>query len=344
MTLWIVFAVLSLIAIGFVVWPILRGGQRMLPLAVVAVIGIVALSTGLYYYQGRPDVSSGVSGPHEMNEVVSELAARLESNPDDANGWKMLGRSYMTLGNFPGAVQAFGKANELESGRDAPTLVALGEARLSEEGGTITQEVSALFENALAIDPNNPQALFYSGVAAAEREDTALAANRWERLLSLNPPAEIEGILRRRVAEWRGETVPEAETAMPPAAAETAPQVAEADSGAIVTVDLSLSAEARAALPGEAGIFVIARDPAQPSPPIAVTRRRLSELPATVSLGDRESMVAGRALSGFAEFEVVARVTLSGQPMQKSGDWYGAITVRPAEKNEVGLVIDTVVP
>jgi cytochrome c-type biogenesis protein CcmH len=114
--------------------------------------------------------------------------------------------------------------------------------------------------------------------------------------------------------------------------------------GIVVTADVSVSAAAIAALPADATVFIIARDPAQPSPPIAVTRRRLSELPDVVELGDRDSMIPGRTLSGFAEFELVARVSLSGQPIARTGDWFAAQLVRPAENDAVTLSIATQVP
>ena len=119
------------------------------------------------------------------------------------------------------------------------------------------------------------------------------------------------------------------------------PEPAPQEDGAIVSASIALSEAARSALPQDAIVFVIARDPAQPSPPIAVTRRRLAELPAVVQLGDRESMVAGRALSGFDEFEVVARVSLSGQPVSQPGDWFGSVIVKPAENGSIALSIDT---
>ncbi len=90
----------------------------------------------------------------------------------------------------------------------------------------------------------------------------------------------------------------------------------------------------------DANVFLIARDPAQPSPPIAVSRLRVSELPSVVSLGDEQSMVAGRSLSGFEEFELLARVSLSGGPAAAPGDWFGTLLVRPAESNSVFLSID----
>lgn len=350
MNLWIVFSLLSLGAIAFVARPLLAAQNRLTPLSVALVIGIVALSSGLYYFQGSPGVQSGSGALPEMDEAIAALAQRLQSDPQDLNGWKMLGRSYMALSNYAGAADAFEHAMNLESGQNSQTLVALGEARLYATGSEVDGEISALFESALAIDPNNPQALFYGGLGAFNRDDKTLAANRWERLLSLNPPAEIEGILRQRIAEWRGEPLAEVAAAagtapaMANASPATPPTAASDASGAVVTARLSVSAAAAAALPADAVVFIIARDPGQPGPPIAVSRRSLAELPVTVSLGDAESMIAGRSLSGFAEFELLARVSLSGQPTQQSGDWYGSVIVRPAENDTVELQISEQVP
>jgi cytochrome c-type biogenesis protein CcmH len=69
-------------------------------------------------------------------------------------------------------------------------------------------------------------------------------------------------------------------------------------------------------------------------------RRRVSELPAVVALSDSDAMVPGRLLSGFPELEIVARVSMSGQPVAQAGDWYGEIVMRPSETNEISIVID----
>lgn len=337
MTLWIAFVAMCLAATLFVAWPLYRRQSRFSPLTALAVVIVVALSAALYVRQGSPDVPSAGESVHSMEDIVAELARRLESQPDDTEGWKMLGRSYMNLGNFAGAVGAFERAVELEGSQNAQTLVSLAESLLARDADRIEGRTAALFESALALDPNNPPALFYGGIGALNRGDTALAADRWEILLGLNPPAEIQEVLQTRIAEWRGEPLPEAG----PAADVPAP-VGGTD--VIVSAAVSLSPDAQAALPQEATVFIIARDPAQPSPPIAVARRSLSELPATVELGDANSMVAGRALSAFEEFELLARVSLSGQAAVQSGDWVGSLLVRPAESRQVTLSIDERVP
>ena len=330
MILWIAFGLMSLLAVVFVALPLYRADRKLSPVVAGSVVLVVALSAGIYSYQGSPDTPSGAgsaTSPPDIEEMIASLAARLENQPDDINGWKMLGRSHMTLGDYAAAADAFRKAVELTASEDAQALVSLGEAILARDNSRIEGETSGLFETALTLEPNNATALFYGGIGALNRGDQALAADRWEILLGLNPPPEIQQILVQRIAEWRGEPPPVLEQPMPE------------QPGVVVSANVSVSAPAAAALPAEATVFIIARDPAQPSPPIAVTRRLLSELPGVVELGDGDSMIPGRSLSAFSEIELIARVSLSGQPVAQSGDWFGSRIVKPAENNNVTLSI-----
>jgi cytochrome c-type biogenesis protein CcmH len=357
---WLIISALCLLAVLFAVWPIFKRAGRLTPMLAGVAVFTVALSAGLYNHVGEPNVPSGRGGGDDlpdMNVVMQALEERLQKDPDDINGWKMLGRSYMTMREPGKAVAAYEKAMELENGAVAQTQVDLALAILArDDASVIDGRSAALIEGALAIEPNNQPALFYSGTAAASRGDTELAASRWEVLLGLNPPDEIRGILEQRVAEWRGQPVAAADSgAGLPAEHPPIEQSVEADAAleeplpaadpdAVVTARVALSDTARRALTADANVFLIARDPQQPSPPIAVSRLRVSELPAVVSLGDAQSMVAGRALSGFAEFELLARISLSGGPAAASGDWFGSLIVRPADTKSVNLSIDQQVP
>ena len=114
----------------------------------------------------------------------------------------------MTMQNFDGAVLAYERAVALEQSQVAQTIADLGAALLARDQTGIEGRTSALFESALALEPNNGTALFYGGIGALNRGNTDLAADRWEILLGLNPPQEIRGILEQRIAEWRGEPPP----------------------------------------------------------------------------------------------------------------------------------------
>jgi cytochrome c-type biogenesis protein CcmH len=346
-TFWTIVVVLSLVAIGFAAWPLYRKSHRLTPLVATVIVFTVAFSAIMYDAVGSPGVPSGrAAGPGGdgqhlagMEEVVESLQKRLADNPEDVAGWKMLGRTQLTLRDYAGAADAYEKAMALEGGKDAQTMIDLAVAILNRDGAPIEGRPASLIDSALALDPNNPAALFYSGLGAANRGDTDTATERWEILLGLNPPENIRGILEQRLAEWRGEPMPA--SAMPDMAAadETAPP-----DDAVVSARVSLSSEAMSAMTGDANVFVIARDPVAPTPPIAVSRLRVSELPSLVSLSDAQSMVAGRNLSAFKEIELVARVSLSGTPGAASGDWFGSLLVRPADNNSVVLTINQQVP
>jgi cytochrome c-type biogenesis protein CcmH len=295
------------------------------------------VSAVLYSQIGSPGIESGRGETQagempDIQQMVDSLAARLRENPDDLAGWKMLGRSYLQLQNFTGAVAAFEKAVEMESSQNGQTLADLGEAVLMTDQRSLLGRAGQLFESALALTPNNAKALFYSGMAAVQRGDNALAAERWEALLATSPPQNVQDILRQRIAELRGETP------APPA-----PVTAE-QPGTVVNIAVSLGETATSANLPDTTVFIIARDPNQPSPPIAAVRRRLSELPATISIGDGDAMIPGRVPSGFDNLEIVARVSLSGQPVAQPGDWYGQQQVATATSDIVEIVIDQQVP
>lgn len=324
-------AALMILALAFTGWPLLRKADRLTSLLAAVILFSVALSAGLYYYLGSPGVPSGAESAPDVAQMVASLAERLEDNPDDTDGWIMLGRSYQTLERHAEAIVAFERAIALEQGRNPQTLVALALALMAEQGGQLGERAVSLFENALALDPNNPNALFYAGGAAAQRGNTALAADRWEILMGLNTPPEVRELLQSKINEWRG---------LPPAPVEQL--------SSVLRLQVSASESALAALSSDATVFIIARDPSQPSPPVAVTRRRLSELPATVELSDRDAMIPGRLLSGFSSIEVLARVSVSGAPVAQPGDWFDSTVIDRNDGRDsdqaIELVIDKIVP
>ncbi|MEE8344400.1 MAG: tetratricopeptide repeat protein [Woeseiaceae bacterium] len=322
--IWLILGTMLLAAAIVVVWPLVRHEKRLSLQSIAAVVVVLALSAGMYATIGTPQEKSAGSEMASIEEMAAGLEQRLRDNPDDLAGWKMLGRTYFQLRDYDNAIQAFERAVQLESASNGQTLVDLGEAIWMQDPTTLTGRAGELFENAIAISPNNAKALFYSGLVAAERGERFLAADRWETLLALSPPEGIQEILQQRIAELRGEEMP----------------VQEVSAGPIISATIELAPAAKKAVDANATVFIIARDPAQPSPPIAALRRRVAELPAIVALSDSDAMVPGRLLSGFSELEIVARVSISGQPVAQPGDWYGEETVRPAESGDILIVID----
>ena len=319
-----------LAAVLAIAYPLYRHEQRLSTNGALAIAAVLLVSITVYSQIGSPGAQSPQQGDMpSIDAMVDSLAARLQQDPNDLPGWKLLGRSYMQMRDFPGAIAAYERAVEIESGQNGQTLADLGEVILLSDGRTLNGRAGEVFENALAVAPGNQKALFYAGMAAVERGDKELGAQRWEALLASSPPQNIEEILRQRIAELRG----------------TGAVVAETRGGDdVVTVRVALGESALGAVRADSTVFIIARDPAQPSPPIAAVRRRANELPAYVGIGDSDAMIPGRVPSGFAQLEIVARVSTSGQPMAQSGDWFGQQTISTADSKEVSVIIDKQVP
>lgn len=332
---WLIIGLMLAAAIAFVALPLYRTQKGLSVTSLVSVVAMAAVAAAVYSRVGSPGLESAASAEQQLpgvGEVTESLAARLAENPEDLAGWKLLGRSYIQLGNAAGAIRALERAVELESGQNGQTLADLGEAVLLGDGRSLTGRAGQLFENALALAPNNPKALFYAGLVAVERGDAELGVRRWEALLATSPPPNVADILRQRIAALKG-----AGTEIPPAPEAGAP------SGGI-TARISLGETAKAAGLPNAIVFVIARDPGQPVPPIAAVRRQLSDLPADVTISDSDAMMAGRVPSAFDRLEIIARVSLSGQPGAQTGDWFGSAIVDGTPDSTIEITINEQVP
>lgn len=139
----------------------------------------------------------------DVQAMVDSLAARLASNPDDANGWLMLARSYRYFERYADAAAAFAKATKVIQ-TDPLALSEYAEtlARSSKTG--FKGEPTQLLERALSLNPSEAFALTLAGAAALERQDYPATIDYWQQLLALLPPdsdaaqAVIDSIERAR--------------------------------------------------------------------------------------------------------------------------------------------------
>lgn len=121
--------------------------------------------------------------------MVAGLAARLQQNPNDLPGWKRLARSYAVLGQPMKAADAYAQAAKLDP-KDATLLIgqadALGTAL--PQGSAPSEAMIKLYQQALALDPKQPDSLWMLGYVAHGNRQDALAADYWRRLLAVLDP------------------------------------------------------------------------------------------------------------------------------------------------------------
>jgi cytochrome c-type biogenesis protein CcmH len=186
-----------------------------------------------------------------------------------------------------------------------------------------------LFDRVIELEPRNLKGLFYGAIAAFSRGDTALGRERFERLLALDPPANIRAIIEKQLDAIEGE-----------AANASGPPPGEP---AQVKVRVTVSPQLKYQLTGQSALFVLARDPDQPGPPFAAKRLPIN-LPAEVTLSAADAMLEQRRISDGQTLEVVARISLSGQPQSSSGDPYGQVRYHVGRDGTLDLVIDRLAP
>jgi cytochrome c-type biogenesis protein CcmH len=182
-----------------------RGGRGV---AIFVGAAVPAIALVLYLLVGSPRAVDPAADPNALAAqqilgMVERLQARLRENPDDVDGWKMLGRSYAVLGRFPEAVSAYAKA-AVRAPRDAQLLADFADALAMARGQSLQGEPEQLIQRALQLDPSNLKALALAGTVAFERKEFKAAADYWQRMLPLVPPdSEDARAIRENVAEAR---------------------------------------------------------------------------------------------------------------------------------------------
>lgn len=336
--LWLIFSAMAIVATAFAVIPLFRTEKTISARLLIVAVVVLGVAFGMYSKIGTPDAQSVEAGG-SVDDMLVGLEKRLQTDQDDLEGWRMLARSYAQLGRYNKAASAYEHIIKLENGTNSMSLSDFGEALFAMDNNTLSGRAGELFESALAIDANNTKALFYAGMSAARKGDKDLAIKRWELFLLQTQGEELpEGLsefLHQQIADLKGESVESPQAEQP---------VAQVESNAVVSLDLLLGAGARETADPDAKVWIIARDPDQPNPPIAVVVRSVADLPAKIALGDANAMIEGRPLSGFSKIELIARVATSGSRQAVSGDWFGSKLVIPAENNEVSITIDQQVP
>jgi cytochrome c-type biogenesis protein CcmH len=337
-------AALTVAVVAVISVPLLRRGSaeagEPAPWSALAAAGLLVVGSAVLYvcwsnwpWQAAPAADS----PQTM---VAHLARRLESDPQNRDGWLMLGRSYIVLKEYPLALRAFERADRLSGGRDAEALTGEAEALAMSDPTELDGRAGRLIEQALALDPESGKALLFGAAIAARRGDLPLARQRFVKLLAENPPANVRPFIEQQIV------VLDQELARRGGGAGPAPR----GGGATASVPAGASVRVRVTLaPGLAGayasapLFVFVRDPTRPGPPLAV-KRLVSEFPQTVQLTPGDSVMPGREFSAGESVQVVARIARSGNPVGASGDPFGETSYKVGKDGLVAVVIDHVVP
>ena len=344
-----------------------RPSYRM-AMAIAVVVPVCGL--GLYLWLGSPhgigpqpmsaSPEAGAQTAASVEAMVASLAARLDEDPADAEGWLLLARSQVVLERFDAALAAFERAHGL-LGDDPSLLTDWAEAEAGSAGNRFPASALDRLDRALERDPDHEKALWLGGFAAAQNRRVDIAVDRWERLLALQSPESREAsIVTEMLAQVRGAqstppdtgTGPAVPTATTGATTGTKTGTAtgsaggdEPAGGARIVVEVSLAPDLAVELGASEPVFVFARTPSGTGPPVAVARTIVGALPSTIALDESNAMIPSLSLATVEQVLVTARVARSGTANRTSGDVEGtAGPVAVAASAPVSIVISEIVP
>jgi cytochrome c-type biogenesis protein CcmH len=155
-----------------------------------AAIAIVAVGIGVSRTRTAAPAPSTAGSPTpqaDVGSMIASLEAKLKSNPNDAEGWRMLGWSFFETGKFAEAAMAYKKASQLAP-KNAEYWSSLGEALvLAGNGQSIPKDASDAFRRAVELDPKDARARYFLGVEQDMAGKHKAAIDSWFALLNDAP-------------------------------------------------------------------------------------------------------------------------------------------------------------
>ncbi|MBT8122743.1 MAG: c-type cytochrome biogenesis protein CcmI [Gammaproteobacteria bacterium] len=284
------------------------------------------------------------AGQLSVEEMVERLAARMESDPDNLEGWVMLARSYSMTSQYSLAVPAFRNILRLGGGDSASLLADFADALVATSNGRFTDESSTLLTRALALEPGNIKVLWLAGHWKNQSGDAATAINYWQRAAQqMAPDSKDWQIITRQIEQVRSQTGLPADSTV---VADSSPTgAAEPAATATLTVTVSLDPALRESVRPNDTVFIFARAVNGPRMPLAIVRKQVSDLPVTVTLDDSMAMTPAMVLSAFDPVTIGARISRSGNAIPQSGDLQGNKTpVSTQADARLDVLIDATVP
>lgn len=349
-TFWIIALAIGLAGSAFIMVPLLRAffhdpADRQTPgltLGVGVTLALVLPVAAMLLYarwstwdwamasETRPMTAEEAERIHSMEEAIASLEDRLRDSPGDAEGWQLLGRSYMSVERFQQAANAYRHAIELTSEAPPALRADYAEALFLSDPAGMNGEAGLMFEQLLAETPDNPKVIWYSGFAAFAGGDEVTGRALWTRLLEMNPPEPMRLIIEQRLG------------AGPATEMTGAPSEDTKIAAGTVRLSINIDPQLQSGLPGPVPLFIFARGQGG-GPPLAVVRRSSNELPLVVNLSDENAMMTGVKLTDQPELMLVARLSLNGTPAAQTGDLFGEVQYSWASGSRAEILIDQIV-
>ena len=174
-------------------------------ITMIGIVAVVVIGSALTYsIVGRPNVPStpsrlGVDLSEQtplspvdsaqrqqvdsVDSMLRQLEIRLQNDPDDVEGWRMLGWSKFRTEDYLGASAAYKRAVELDPS-DGLIQSAYAETLIRSQNGFISNQALEALTQAVAINPEDARARFLIGLHKQQGGNAQDAPDDWLTLLN----------------------------------------------------------------------------------------------------------------------------------------------------------------
>lgn len=265
----------------------------------------------------------------DLRDIMLGLRTQLASEPNDADGWLLYSRLAMVFKDLELSLDAIKKAYALKPNSADIRLVYI-QLKMQKGDDYSQQQAELMLAKLLVERPTDLQAWSMYAFMALEQQDFASAINRWQKMLALTDiTAEqvkmITGSIsyaKRQLSAQQGEPY-EIVAVNEATVEELEAQKTDVDENGAPIYTVNISVSENVVIPDSGFIIVYAQAISGPKIPIAAIKLALTSFPFSTQISDVNAMMQGIKLSDQSEFVIKARLSISGDVMNKSGDWQG---------------------
>jgi cytochrome c-type biogenesis protein CcmH len=300
---------------------------------VAAGLALVGVALGIYFLLGSPEsiassqaTTAAAQPSHDMqmgqqpsptagslDDVTNKLAARLAAQGGSDKDWELLAESY----------EYMGKAAEAKAAR-AHAASATPMAASSTAEGPTQASGDQIADLADAFD--KPRIMTVANTTAGH-SDAASGPTTGNAPTNTSAPDSAASGTHKA---WPANGSSNGQSA-------AASGTGNAEISGTVEITSKLARQAKSGVT----LFIYAKQPNVPGPPLAVLRVRAEHWPVTFTLNDGNAMVPGRNLSNANTVQIEARISKNGDALPASGDLVGSVTsVNPRDGHPVKISID----
>ena len=312
----------------------------LIPVVTLLAYGVLGQPAGLDPAALAQSEPHEAVDPKKMAEMVEKLERRLQEDPNQLQGWVMLGRVRRAMGQFEAAGQAYAKALALSS--DDDVAIERAEVLAQAKQGSFEGEPWKIIEAVLRANPDQLSALLLAGSAAYSEGRYEHALKHWQRARTqMAADAPDLPPLEEALAQVRGKL------GLAASAAPASPQVSQAPattaspsaSASRITGVVQLATSVKAKVAPTDTVFIYATPADGTRMPLAIVRTTVSALPYAFTLDDSSAMTQAN-LSSVAQVTLRARISKTGEARAQPGDLGVVLTPVKTGAQGVQLTIE----